>query len=60
MFKVFFINFGYYSDNESIDLESAKKVARQAGFQSVIRDPHGKTVASYCPLSGITTLTSST
>ena len=52
MFKVFFINFGYYSANESDTLEGAKKIARKAGFQSRI-EHNGTIVATFCPMNGI-------
>ena len=53
MFRVYFHNFHYYSQNEASTLEGAKKIARAAGFQSVIEDPNGKVVASYCPINGM-------
>lgn len=52
MFRVFFINFGWFSSEESETLEGALKVAKNAGFQSSVYGPGEKLVASWCPLSG--------
>lgn len=52
MFRVFFINFGWYSWSEGRDLEEAKSIAKQAGFQSRVEDPNGRPVGSWCPLTG--------
>lgn len=52
MFKVWFVNFGYYSANEASTLEEAKMLCKRAGFQSTVEDSEGNTVASYCPISG--------
>ena len=53
-YRVYFINFGYYSANESTSLEGARKIAKNAGFQSVI-ECRGTQVATYCPLAGFGT-----
>ncbi len=54
MYKVFFVNFGYYSANVAGTLDEAKAVCRKAGFQSVVEDhtQNGAMVASYCPIAG--------
>jgi hypothetical protein len=51
MFRIFFYNFGYYSQNEAKTPEEAKEIARKAGFQCRI-EKDGEMVASYCPLNG--------
>lgn len=51
MYKIHFINFGYDSHNEPQTIEEAKKVARQAGFQSIIKKDD-EIIGSYCPLAG--------
>jgi hypothetical protein len=53
MWKVFFINFGWFSARESNNVEQAVRVARDAGFQSQIYSPQGEIVATYCPLAGL-------
>jgi len=53
MYKVYFINFQYYSANESSSFEEAKNIAKKAGFQSTI-EYNGTIVASYCPMLGWT------
>ncbi len=55
VFRVYFINFGYYSANETSNLDDAKKIAKTACFQSVI-ECDGTQVASYCPLRGFNSL----
>lgn len=52
MYKVYFVNFGYYSANESATLEGARDIARKAGFQSRVDGPDGRPVASWCPIGG--------
>jgi len=52
MFRVFFINFGWFSRSESNNLDGALEIAKSAGFQSSIYDPADELVASWCPLSG--------
>lgn len=51
MYRIFFVNCGWYSRNEGRDLEEAKAVCRRAGFQALI-ELDGETVATYCPLAG--------
>lgn len=56
-FRVYFINFGYYSQNEGSTLEEARKIAKAACFQSRIdcysdEHPTGKSVGSFCPIGG--------
>lgn len=51
MYKVFFINFGYYSANESETVEQAKSVARAAGYQCHI-EKDGDVILSYMPGAG--------
>jgi hypothetical protein len=46
MYKIFFSNFGYYSANTSDTIDGAKKIARAAGFDSVI-ELDGYAVCSY-------------
>lgn len=53
MYKIKFINFGYDSINEPQTIDEAKKVARQAGFQSiVVKKEDNQVIGSYCPLIG--------
>jgi hypothetical protein len=53
MFRIYFVNFGYYSQNEGTDIEDAKRLCKKAGFQStVVEKETGKTIASWCPISG--------
>lgn len=52
MYKVYFYNFGYYSQNTGNTLEEAKEIARKAGFQSTIYDPNDELVMSYCVING--------
>lgn len=54
-FRVYFTNFQYYSARECDTLEGARKVARDAGFQSVIEE-NGSAVASFCPIGGFRTI----
>lgn len=56
-FRVYFVNFGYYSANEGTTLEEARKIAKKACFQSRIdcysdEHPAGRTVGSFCPIGG--------
>lgn len=53
MFRIYFYNFGYYSQNEGKTAEEAKEIARKAGFQCTIQY-NGETVACFCPLNGFT------
>ena len=53
VFRIFFCNFGYFSQNEGDTLEETQKLCRKAGFQStVVEKATGKTIASFCPLAG--------
>jgi hypothetical protein len=52
MYKVYFLNFGYASQNEGSTLEEAKAIARKAGFQSAIYSPSGGLVGTFCPITG--------
>lgn len=45
-YRVFFSNFNYYSANESDTFLGAKKIARAAGFDSVI-EQDGYAVCTY-------------
>lgn len=51
MFRVFFSNFGYYSQYEGKTLDEAKSICRKACFQARIEE-NGVLVATYCPLAG--------
>lgn len=50
-YRVFFVNFGYYSVNEGRTLNEAIRIASRAGWQSRI-DCDGKPVATYHPVDG--------
>lgn len=52
MYKILFINFGYFSQNEGSTFDEAVAIARRSGFQSRIDGPLGP-VASWCPLNGL-------
>jgi len=52
MFRVYFTNFDYYSQNDAQTLTEAQNIARKAGFQCRIEDVQGNPVCSYCPLGG--------
>lgn len=56
MYRVYFLNFKYFSANTSDSLEGAKKIARNAGFQSVVYDVNDEAIISFCPVSGFRTL----
>ncbi len=51
MYTIKFVNFGYDSFNKPATIEEAKKVARQAGFDSVIMKDD-EIIGSYCPVRG--------
>lgn len=52
-FRIYFINFEYYSADEFDTLEAAKAHAKSKSFQSAIIQ--GDTmVATWCPISGFT------
>jgi hypothetical protein len=57
MFRVFFTNFGYFSQDGGATEEDARAIAKRAGFQSQITNPQGDIVATYCPLAGFRTRT---
>lgn len=50
-YTIHFFNFGYSSDNQPDNLDDAKKVARRAGFESVIYED-GEAVMTFSPLYG--------
>lgn len=53
MYKVYFVNFNYDSANKPSTIEEAKKVAKQAGFQSiVIKEENDEVVGSFDPIIG--------
>ena len=55
MFKVYFSNFHYYSANISNTIDAEKKVARAAGFDSVIEE-NGEAVCTYSSFYGFVNL----
>ncbi len=46
VYKIFFSNFNYYSANESDTIIGAKKIAKAAGFDSIIEED-GYAVCTY-------------
>ena len=50
MYTVYFINFGYGHEADTIEL--AKLIAVRAGFESAVYSPDKTLVATYSPLSG--------
>jgi len=53
MWRVFFVNFGYFSANEGTTVEDAVRVARKAGFDAAIYSPEDQIVATYCVIGGL-------
>lgn len=51
MYKITFVNFDYDSANQPETIDEAKKVARNAGFQSIV-SYNGEVVGTYCPMLG--------
>jgi len=52
MFKVWYSNFRYFSQDEWETFEDAVRHARQGGFQaSIYKGDH--LVASFCPIAGV-------
>jgi hypothetical protein len=51
-YKIYFINQDRYSAREGKDLEAAKQIARNAGFQARIENDRGEIIGTYCPLVG--------
>lgn len=51
MFRVYFTNFQYYSQNEGKTLEEAIQIAKQAGFDACIVQ-NGNIVATWSILGG--------
>jgi hypothetical protein len=50
-YRIYFTNFGYYSQDEFDSLELAQVYARSKSFQSqIVFD--GVTVMTWCPISG--------
>lgn len=56
MYRIYFVNHGYYAQEEHSDLDSAKAHCKRAGFDSRIDGPDGAPVAVYSILSGFRTL----
>ncbi len=53
MYKITFVNFNYDSANEPKTIDEAKKLVRQAGFESiVIKKENNEVVGSFCPMLG--------
>jgi hypothetical protein len=52
MFTIYFYNFNY--SRHALTLEDAISSIANKGFQCSILNPEGQTVASYCPLNGLT------
>jgi hypothetical protein len=52
MFRVFFVNHNYFSQNEGRTLEQAKEIARKAGFEAAVYNDYNEVVAIFCPISG--------
>lgn len=55
MYRVYFVNFRYFSQHEAQSLDGAKSIARRAGFESVIYSPEDEPVMSFCPMIGFRT-----
>jgi hypothetical protein len=53
MWRVFFVNFGYFSANEGKSVEEAVKIARRAGFDAQIYSPSEQIVATYDVIGGL-------
>jgi hypothetical protein len=50
-YRVYFVNFNYYSTKVGDTLEEAKEIAKSAGFQSVI-SYNNTNVLCWCPIGG--------
>lgn len=59
MYKIYFVNFGYFSSNEGKTLFDARQIAKNAGFEARIDDPDGNPVATWSPLYGYKEYTTS-
>lgn len=55
MYEIFFLNFNYSSANTSETIEGAKKIARAAGFDSIIK-LNGEPVCTYSGAFGFCNL----
>lgn len=51
MFRLYFTNFDYYSQNEHLTLSEAISAARKAGFQVRI-DCEAEYICAICPING--------
>lgn len=55
VFRVYFVNHDYYSQNEATDLKSAKAIAQAAGFEARIdcfQNGKSNSVAGWDPIMG--------
>jgi hypothetical protein len=50
-FRIYFINFQYYSSNEGDTMEEAKVIAKNAGFESRIEEDGSPTIG-FSPIYG--------
>ena len=53
MYRVFFVNFGYFSQNESASFEEACLIAKRAGFEAAIYNPAGEVCATWSVFGGV-------
>lgn len=60
MFSIYFTNHGYTKAETFATLDDAIVGARKAGFQSAIFTERDGTVATYCPLNGVSHVRPST
>ena len=51
IYKIYFPNFNWHSANESNTFLGAKKIAREAGFDSII-ELNGEAVCTYSVIDG--------
>ena len=52
MFKVFFINFGYYTDRTFNTVEEALAYCKDTSFETRISTRDGDIIGTYSPISG--------
>lgn len=52
MYRIYFINFQYYCQDEFESIDDAKRKVRSAGFEARIEDSHGNMIAFWSPMGG--------
>jgi hypothetical protein len=52
MYRIYFINFQYYAQDEYENLDQARIRVLKAGFEARIEDSRGNYVMSWSPIGG--------